>query len=133
MPTDTQDHCSNLNGIYNTRLLIHAIRRGPPPSISTERYGGGRGEVAMRDRETQELSVKLVKFNFDFSRRRCPWDVTVPAMTDGLRFQHKSRTYPGLALSQELNDSAPIFYRLSTLDSLHRLLDSFLYIGLATK
>lgn len=60
MPTDTQDHCSNLNGIYNTAFDTRDSTRAS--AVGVYFHGGREG------RELQELSVKLVKFNFDFSR-----------------------------------------------------------------
>lgn len=99
MPTDTQDHYSNLHGIWlDTRDMMRVFAAGiyfPVIHVqSNNRYRkAARGR---RDRSEQELSVKLVKFNLDFSNLESPWDVTVPAMTNGVRFEHKSRT-PWLA------------------------------------
>lgn len=111
MPTDTQDHCSNLHGIWlDTRDAMRAFAAGIyfhviPTRREPYRYTQGGNES---QRSEQELSVKLVKFNFDFSSHESPWDVTVPAMTNGLCFEHKSRT-PRPSLREELNDSSRSF------------------------
>lgn len=99
MPTDTQDHCSNLHGIWlDTRDAMRGLRCWHlfPGDTYIEPGGPVPGEGNESQRSEQELSVKLVKFNFDFSNPESPWDVTVPAMTNGVRFEHKSRT-PRLA------------------------------------
>lgn len=97
---------------------IHAIRCWPfAVGILFPRYKPcahrGNGEPA-RSAGPQELSVKLVKFNFDFSSHESPWDVTVPAMTNGLCFEHKSRTPLALASLRGIKWFLSIFYRLDT-------------------
>lgn len=90
---------------YTTRLSIRAIRRGPPPSasISTE---GGRAESCK--------SYRLSSLNLTLTFRGTGEPVgRNGARNDGRPPLPTQITYALPRLSQESNDSAPIFYRLS--------------------
>lgn len=103
MPTDTQDHCSNLNGIHNGS--IHNTRSSPASGVYFHVTVGKEAEIGARVIGSSSLNLTLT-----FRGEGEPVGRN-GARNDGRPPLPTQITYAP-CLSQELNDSAPIFYRL---------------------